>query len=223
MNLRELESKLRSEMSRIALTLNEQDLPEAHARAILTRLDCSLYPLIDEIDETNTRNDLLEMLDKLRFVVESRLEVSHETLNEAAELQAGNVKKLANDSIDVALDAYFEKAAVTLDATGMANLEDETDKQSQFSAVDFASDIATLLEKTDTLLDLKATVARRAYNHVAEKYGPESADNLKQVLSANFDVEMDSGRDAEDERMANRPAAAGAGGGGGAVGGTGGA
>jgi len=59
---------------------------------------------------------------------------------------------------------------------------------------------------------MKATIARRAYNHVAKKYGPDAAENFKQVLGANFDIELESERDLEGERFADRPAAAGAGG-----------
>jgi hypothetical protein len=143
------------------------------------------------------------------------------SLREEPELQAGNVQKLANDSLDVALDGYFDKVGDTLDASGQVNKEPGKDGKGtqDFSAVDFASDIANLVDRTDTLLDLKGTIARRAINHVVEKYGPDAADNVKQVLSANFDIEIDSGSDAEDQRNETRPAAVGAGGGGAAAGG----
>jgi hypothetical protein len=148
-------------------------------------------------------------------------------LREEPELQAGNVQKLANDSLDVALDGYFEKVGDTLDASGQVNKEpnqDGTEGTQDFSAVDFASDVANLVDRTDTLLDLKGTIARRAINHVTEKYGADAGENVKQVLSANFDIEIDSDRDAEGQRDETRPAAIGAGGGGagGAGGGAGG-
>jgi hypothetical protein len=137
-------------------------------------------------------------------------------LREEPELQAGNVQKLANDSLDVALDSYFDKVGDTLDASGQVNKEPGQDGEGtqEFSAVDFASDIANLVDRTDTLLDLKGTIARRAVNHVTEKYGADAGENVKQVLSANFDIEIDSDRDAEGQRDETRPAAIGAGGGG---------
>lgn len=137
-------------------------------------------------------------------------------LREEPELQAGNVQKLANDSLDVALDSYFDKVGDTLDASGQVNKEPDQDGEGtqEFSAVDFASDIANLVDRTDTLLDLKGTIARRAVNHVTEKYGADAGENVKQVLSANFDIEVDSERDAQGQRDETRPAAVGAGGGG---------
>jgi hypothetical protein len=145
---------------------------------------------------------------------------SRKMIKEQPELQAGNIQKLANDSIDVALDSYFTKVGDTLDASGQVNKEPTEDGEGtqEFSAVDFASDIANLVDRTDTLLDLKGTIARRAINHVSEKYGAEAAENVKQVLSANFDIEMDSNRDAQGLRDETRPAAVGAGGGGGGAG-----
>lgn len=137
-------------------------------------------------------------------------------LREEPELQAGNVQKLANDSLDVALDSYFDKVGDTLDASGQANKEPNQDGEEgtqEFSAVDFASDIANLVDRTDTLLDLRGTIARRAVNHVTEKYGADAGENVKQVLSANFDIEVDSERDAQGQRDETRPAAIGAGGG----------
>jgi len=141
---------------------------------------------------------------------------AHRQLREQPELQAGNVQKLANDSLDVALDSYFDKVGDTLDASGQVNKEPDQDGEGtqEFSAVDFASDIANLVDRTDTLLDLKGTIARRAVNHVTEKYGADAGENVKQVLSANFDIEVDSERDAQGQRDETRPAAVGAGGGG---------
>jgi len=137
-------------------------------------------------------------------------------IREEPELQAGNVQKLANDSLDVACDGYFEKVGDTLDASGQVNKEPGQDGEGtqEFSAVDFASDIANLVDRTDTLLDLKGTIARRAINHVTEKYGADAGENVKQVLSANFDIEVDSDNDAQGQRDETRPAAVGAGGGG---------
>jgi len=152
---------------------------------------------------------------RLAQLVTEELTRGRRMLAEEPEIQPGDVQQIANDSIDVALDGYFQKASETLDATGTANMEmDPTDpeKEQQFSATDFASDIATLVDRTDTLIDMKATIARRAYNHVAKKYGPDAAENFKQVLGANFDIELESERDLEGERFADRPAAAGAGG-----------
>ncbi len=135
-------------------------------------------------------------------------------LREEPEIQPGDVQKIANDSVDVALDSYFQKSSETLGVTGTANKEKSQDGEGEqdFSVVDFASDIANLVDRAETLLDLNGTIGRRAYNHVAEKYGPDAAENFKQVLAANFDINLESPRDEEGERFADRPAAAGAGG-----------
>lgn len=140
-------------------------------------------------------------------------------IKEEPEIQAGNIEKYANDSLDVAVDGYFDKVGDTLDATGQANKEpnqDGAEGEQEFSAIDFASDISNLVDRTDTLLDLRGTIARRAINHVTEKYGADAGKNVKQILSANFDIEIDtSDRDAQGQRNETRPAAIGAGGGGG--------
>lgn len=161
-------------------------------------------------------------LEKLHNIVSEELKKSplriKKKLTEAPIIQAGNVEKLANDSIDVALDSYFDKVGDTLDASGTANKEpnkDGAEGEQEFSAVDFSSDISNLVDRVDTLLDLRGTIARRAINHVYEKYGADAADNVKQILSANFDITVDSVEDAEGERNANRPVAVGAGGSGG--------
>ncbi len=152
-----------------------------------------------------------------RIVNEERERAKWSLIVEDPQIQPGDVQKVANDSVDVKLDAYFQKSAETLGATGGANKEksmddgDETDQN--FSVVDFASDIANLVDRTNTLLDLDGTIARRAYNHVAEKYGPDAAENFKQVLVANFDINIEPASDMEGERFADRPAAIGAGGG----------
>lgn len=158
----------------------------------------------------------LQSMSRVQQIVNEELILANRrVLKEEPELQPGNVQKLANDSVDIALDSYFEKVADTLGATGEANKEKapEGEGEQQFSAVDFASDIANLIDRTQTLLDLDGTIARRAFNFVSEKYGPDAAENVKQVLSANFDIEVESSHDAEGDREANRPAAIGAGGG----------
>ena len=128
-------------------------------------------------------------------------------------LQPGNVEKLANDSVDVALDGYFKQSAETLDLTGGANKERAEDGEGQqdFSVVDFASDIANLVERANDLLDLDGTVARRAYNYVVQNHGPDAAENFKQVLEGNFQIYIEPQPDAEGERNFNNPAAVGAG------------
>lgn len=134
-------------------------------------------------------------------------------LAEAPVLQPGNVEKLANDSVDVALDAYFKQSAETLGLTGGANKERSEDGEGQqdFSVVDFASDVANLVDRANELLDLDGTMARRAYNYVSENHGPDAAENFKQVLEGNFQIFIEAQPDMEGERNAMRPAAVGAG------------
>lgn len=134
-------------------------------------------------------------------------------LKEEPALQPGNVQKLANDSVDVNLDSYFKKAVDTLDLTGNANKEkaEEGEGQQDFSVVDFANDIATLVERVDTLVDLNGTIARRAYNYVTQNHGPDAAENFKQVLEGNFQIYIEAQPDAEGERNFNNPPAVGAG------------
>lgn len=157
-------------------------------------------------------------------ITESRVRKSMKRLLEAPAVLPGDVQKLANDSVDVGLDSYFKKAADTLNMTGDVNKERAEDGEGEqdFSVVDFASDVANLVDRTNTLLDLDGTIARRAYNYVSQNHGPDAAENFKQVLQANFDIYMESQPDMEGERNALRPAAAGAGAGAGGEGATGG-
>lgn len=146
-------------------------------------------------------------------ITEARVRKSLKTLIEAPQLLPGDVQKLANDSVDVSLDSYFKKAADTLGMTGDANKERAEDGEGQqdFSVVDFASDVANLVDRANVLLDLDGAIARRAYNYVSQNHGPDAAENFKQVLEANFDIYMESQPDMEGERNAMRPAAVGAG------------
>jgi len=147
-------------------------------------------------------------------ITESRVASSvRRLLKEEPILQPGNVEKLANDSVDVTLDSYFKKSAETLGLTGDANKEKAEDGEGQqdFSVVDFASDIANLVDRADQLLDLYGTIARRAYNYVVENHGPDAAENFKQVIEANFQIYIEPQPDMEGERNFNNPAAVGAG------------
>ncbi len=180
---------------------------------------------VDTAAQEEVINEALEMLSgvssfnvtsRLSQVVNEELVRKRRIIIEEPEIQPGDVKKIANDSVAVALDSYFQKASETLGATGSVNKErakDNGDGEQDFSVVDFASDIANLVDRANTLLDLDGTIGRRAYNHVAEKYGPDAAENFKQILTANFDINLESPRDMEGERFADRPAAIGAGGG----------
>ncbi len=171
--------------------------------------------VVNEALETLAGVSSFNVSSRLSQVVNEELARGRRVIKEEPEIQPGDVKKIANDSVDVALDSYFQKASETLGATGNVNKEKspEGDGEQDFSVVDFASDIANLVDRANTLLDLDGTIGRRAYNHVAEKYGPDAAENFKQILSANFDINLESPRDMEGERFADRPAAIGAGGG----------
>lgn len=258
---------LRSEIDRLARTLWEgfadpEKIMPSKVEAIITYIEERIYPAADRINETQTRREYLEDIDRIQFAAEQFLEAwdsledqhswmkrlaeAHRTLEgvstlagkvrlgkivseeltearvnaslkrllrEDPQLQPGNVEKLANDSVDVSLDSYFKKAADTLGMTGGANKEkaEDGDGQQDFSVVDFASDVANLVDRADQLLDLKGTVARRAYNYVSQNHGPDAADNFKQVLEGNFQIYVEPQPDAEGERNFNNPAAVGAG------------
>jgi hypothetical protein len=188
------------------------------------RLDECVAQALDSLNNVRSgtaSSRLQEIVTEELIRARAQIPRGRRNLREEPELQAGNVQKLANDSLDVALDSYFDKVGDTLDASGQVNKEPSEDGQGtqEFSAVDFASDISNLVDRTDTLLDLRGTIARRAVNHVTEKYGADAGENVKQVLSANFDIEVDSDRDAQGQRDETRPAAIGAGGGSGGGGG----
>ncbi len=194
-------------------------------------LDERVAKALGALSEIRTGSDISRLKDLVteelvRAKALTQLKSSRHIIKEQPDIQAGNIQKYANDSLDVALDSYFEKVGDTLDSTGQANKEpnEEGEGTQEFSAVDFASDLANLVDRVDTLLDLSGTIARRAINHVTEKYGAAAGENVKQVLSANFDIEIDSNIDAQGQRNETRPAAIGAGGGGsGGAGGGGGA
>lgn len=182
-------------------------------------VDLSESAFIDQLAEAqSTLAGVSVLKNKVRFsqIVSEELTESRKprrSLRETPVLQPGNVQKLANDSVDVALDSYFKQSAETLDLTGGANKERSEDGEGQqdFSVVDFASDVANLVERANQLLDLDGTMARRAYNYVSENHGPDAAENFKQVLEGNFQIFIEPQPDMEGERNAMRPAAVGAG------------
>ena len=174
---------------------------------------------IDQLAEAQkTLAGVSTLKDKVRLnqIVNEELTESRKPrrkLREAPVLQPGNVEKLANDSVDVALDSYFKQSAETLGLTGGANKERAEDGEGQqdFSVVDFARDVANLVERAVELIDLDGTMARRAYNYVSENHGPDAAENFKQVLEGNFQIYIEPLPDMEGERNALRPVAIGAG------------
>lgn len=220
-----IEAKLYPAADGVTVTKERRDLLEA-----LDRVQYAAEQYIEAAGSDDSEahaEGITVALESLRGATDvSRLgEARRSALREELAVQPGDVKKVANDSVDVALDSFFQKASDTLDASGDVNKEPDPDdpgSDQAFSASDFASDIATLVDRTNTLLDLRATIARRAFNHVAERFGADAAENFKQILSGNFDIELESDRDVEGERFADRPLAVGSGGSAGVSGGGGG-
>jgi hypothetical protein len=74
----------------------------------------------------------------------------------------------------------------------------------------FASDVAQLVQKSETLLDIKGAIVRRALNYVTKNYDQKQAKDVERILDANFDIQADPTADSYED--VDVPLAQGAGG-----------
>jgi hypothetical protein len=115
-----------------------------------------------------------------------------------------------NDSIDLQIDRFIMKYD-----------EEATANNTPLDVVGFADNIANLIEKVETLVDLKSSIVRRVLNHVQKTYDDNTEKRLEEILSSNFDLTPEADVDKFNDEKYPAPAADRAGmspGGGGAAG-----
>jgi hypothetical protein len=91
--------------------------------------------------------------------------------------------------------------------------EDEEDEVA-LDVSTFADDTARLIANYDTLIDMEQAIYTKAVDFVAEKYGDDAADQLRDILSLRYDIEFDQQNDPEaGEKEVYATGATGGGGG----------
>lgn len=153
-------------------------------------------------------------------------------------VQVTNPEMLENDSLDVQVDRFLmqgesdsSKQAMGMapqtesllreegEDAGAAPVTDPAQQQEppspqptgggqDLDLVTFADNLARLIEKHETLLDIKGTIVRRALNYVTKNYDAKQSKELAQILEGNFGITVD-GKDPYDDDQA--PPAQGAG------------
>lgn len=133
-----------------------------------------------------------------------------------------------NDSVDVQIDKFLLQAdpnaksntneSFLFEAEGDApppptpadpNAGKPSLPTKRLDMMSFASDIARLVEKSDSLLDIEGVIVRRALNYVTKNYDIKQAKDIAQILENNFGVKSDVGSDSYEDEFA--PYAVGAG------------
>lgn len=79
----------------------------------------------------------------------------------------------------------------------------------ELDALTFADNVARLVEKHESLLDIRGTIVRRALNWVTKNYDAKQSKEVKQILEGNFGITPDNANDSYEDDMA--PPAKGAG------------
>lgn len=135
-----------------------------------------------------------------------------------------------NESIDAQIDKFLLQYDPSSEQTPVASANEmllrEADEEAEQPVADpnagkppvpskrldmmsFASDIARLVEKSETLLDIKGAIVRRSLNYVTKNYDTKQAKDIAQILQNNFGVSIEPGADPYDDESA--PFAVGAG------------
>lgn len=81
----------------------------------------------------------------------------------------------------------------------------------------FADDTARLISNYDTLIDMEQAIYTKAVDFVADKYGDDAAEQLRDILSLRYDLEFDEQNDPEGDEEEFYAVGATGGGGGGAA------
>ncbi len=70
--------------------------------------------------------------------------------------------------------------------------------------VAFADNIARIVEKHESLLDIRGTIVRRALNWVTKNYDAKQTKEIKQILEMNFGITVDNNNDLyQDDHAPN--------------------
>lgn len=127
-----------------------------------------------------------------------------------------------DEEINTAM-AGFEKRALDVAAAknegrilSMARFlfEAEEEDEVALDVATFADDTARLISNYDTLIDMEQAIYAKAVDFVADKYGDDAADQLRDILSLRYDIEFDEQNDPEgDEEEFYAVGATGGGGG----------
>jgi len=75
--------------------------------------------------------------------------------------------------------------------------EDEDDVT--LDVATFADDTARLISNYDTLIDMEQAIYTKAVDFVADKYGDDAAEQLRDILSLRYDLEFDEQNDPEGD------------------------
>lgn len=141
--------------------------------------------------------------------------------NPTPQMQQSNPAMYENDSIDAQIDKFLMQADPSGESSGAANesllreAEEDSSAYQQLAPenpldlMSFATDIARLVEKSDSLLDVKGAIVRRALNYVTKNYDSKQAKDIAQILENNFGVSADPSADPYEDESA--PFAVGAG------------
>lgn len=127
-----------------------------------------------------------------------------------------------DEEINTAM-AGFEKRALDVAAAknegrilSMARFLFEAEEEDEvvLDVATFADDTARLISNYDTLIDMEQAIYTKAVDFVADKYGDDAADQLRDILSLRYDIEFDEQNDPEgDEEEFYAVGATGGGGG----------
>lgn len=141
---------------------------------------------------------------------------------DASEFSQSEPQMYENVSVDLQIDKFIMQADAGesnepqapqresfLREAGDEETPSQQPTKQMSDKISFVTEVAQLVEKSDTLLDIKGTIVRRALNYVTKNYDAKQAKDIERMLDANFDIQADPSADSYDEIIP--PAAAGAG------------
>lgn len=184
-------------------------LSEARLRSELLRED---VPTTQVTDPAMLENDSIDsQIDRFLMQGESNKNAEMDGENTAAPAMESFLREAEGDDPNAIPGAApAPEAGAAPDAPPDPPPQQPAQKSNQqLDAVTFADNVARLVEKNGTLLDLKGTICRRALNWVTKNYDAKQSKEVKQILEGNFGITPDNAEDPYEDDMA--PPAAGAG------------
>lgn len=128
-----------------------------------------------------------------------------------------------DEEINTAMAGFEEKALNVASAKNEGRIfsiarflfEAEDEEDPVIDVPTFADDTARLIANYDTLIDMEQAIYTKAVDFMADKYGEDAADELRDILSARYGIDLEHQNDPEADET--EVYAAGATGGGGAA------
>lgn len=114
-----------------------------------------------------------------------------------------------DEEINAAMAGFEEKALDIASAKSEGRtltlarflFEAEGDDEVAIDIASFADDTARLISNYDTLIDMEQAIYTKAVDFVSSKYGEAAAEQLRDILSMRYDIDLQQQNDPEADEI----------------------